>query len=388
MRRAALTGALALATVGCGLLAGLKLPDLVDVDAAPSVPGDAAVAETLLPPCEPKLPAPPGDQGGAEGPRVTFAIEYVASGTVREDAGLLPGGGEASRLCVDPSIDLDGLNTCDSEGGIVTGGSCKGLGPLKCDRKGGGDNAAATLIALYQNGPALDPQDDPNPALRAGRGGILLDLSAYNGKDDDSAVGVALLFAAGVRDIDGGLGAVPRWDGTDVWVAEQRAFIDTEALRYVAREAYVAGGLLVARFENTPFNLGGSGSRLNAREFVVSARVIRKESGEAVRLDKGRIGVRIAIETILDYAGGRLLSGKSLCDPTGNRANLLTTACGLADLSTNLTSPDANAPCDAISYALGFYGVAAMRAPRPAAFDYDGGAPRACEFPPWPVACP
>ncbi len=387
MRRAALTGALALATVGCGLLAGLKLPELVDVDAALPVTNDAATDGGLLPPCEPKIPPPPLDQGGAEQPRVTFAIEYVASGTVPEDAGTLAGGGEAGRLCVDPAIDLDGLNTCENEGGVVTGGSCKS-GIRQCDRKGGADNAAATLIALYQKGPALDPQDDPNPALREGRGGILLDVSAYNGKDDDNTVGVALLFAAGVRDVDGGLGAVPRWDGTDVWVAEQRSFTDSEVLRYVAREAYVTGGLLVARFENTPFNFGGSGSRLNAREFVVTTRIVRTESGEPVRLDKGRIGVRIAIETILDYAGGRLSAGRSLCDPSGNRAVLVATACGIADLSTNLTAPDANAPCDAISYAVGFYGIAAARESKPAAFDYDGGAPRACEYPPWPVACP
>jgi hypothetical protein len=213
---------------------------------------------------------------------------------------------------------------------------------------------------------------------------MLFELAAYNGKDDDQEVSLALFAAVGVRDpVTSALGKTPVWDGSDIWVGEKESFTDGEKPAFVGA-GYVAGGVLVARFAKAPVTFGNSTVRLSAEEFVVTGLLIRDERGLPMRIDKGRIGMRISLETALDYAGGRLADGKPLCDPTGLRQQVITLACGAADLAADPRVNDPNVPCGALSYAMGFYASGAKRAERPSPEEFDAGNRTPCQFQPWP----
>ena len=378
-----LAGAAALAAlVHCEGFAGLALPDFVDADAG----GDGRDAEPSaidagpIDPCSPHVPEPRPSQPGQDVAKATFAIEYLrvaAKSLVAVDE---------SRLCLDPAIDLDGVATGAAlpDGGEV-GGSCRPLAGKTLDTAGGGDNAATKSIAtILGSTPASD--SDPNTATRAGQGGALLELDAYNGLDDDSSVSVSLIYAVGLANDAGGLGGAPRWDGTDDWWADPASFNGNVAPLYSATVAYVSGGILVAHFRNAPISLGGSLTKLRADGVVITARIVRNERNQLRRFDQGRIGARIALDTVFRYLGGREATGKSLCDPSGGRNLVLVACCSSADiLASGKNDPDV--PCDAISYGVGFYATIARREDRPYPVGFDAGTPRECPFPPWPVTC-
>lgn len=370
----------------CELFAGLKLPEQVDGPSdgghadAPSGPGDAGELA-----CSPQLPSIHPTALGPDLGRVVFAVQYVAS-SPNSSAGAQP---DRSRLCPSPAIDIDKVFTCAplDDGGKAPG-SCKPRAKQNCDVAGGGDNAGAAAATLVL-GASPAAGSDPNDQLAHGSGGILIDITNYNGLDDDADLNVAFIFGLGAIDDAGVVGATPRWDGTDTWIAERGSFLSDDQPAYVAREAYVSGGVLVARFQKTPFSYGGSSTRLEAEELVVTGRIVRPAPGaEPTAFDQGRLEARISMDTTFGYAGGRLANGVALCTPdSGVRQGLLVTICSAADLLRTPEAVDPNQPCDAISYAVGFYATRAQRAPRPSKETVDAAPPQGCPFSPWPPSC-
>lgn len=377
-------------SAACEMIAGLSKTTQLDGDAAAALPdaGPTVDAGGMGLACSPKLPDVPVSAIGTDLDRFTFAVHFAGEGSAAtaSDAGLVDG--ERSRLCPRPDIDLDGLETCAKlpDGGRV-GPSCLSLGSA-CDSAGGGDNVGGGAARLLL-GDTPSAANDPNVAFRDGTTGILIEVTGYNGLDDDGDVKVASIFAVGVDDGSGKPGAKPKWDGTDTWIPEAASFVNDDLPTYVAASAFVADGLLVARFRGTPLSLGGATTtRLRAEEIVFTARIVRAGTPAVpVRLDYGRIAARVSLDTAFTYLGGRLSNGVPLCEPP-NRKPIVATVCATADLLKTPGVVDPTAPCDAFSYALGFYAEIARRSARPSAQVFDASLPGHC--PPdasWPPAC-
>jgi hypothetical protein len=235
--------------------------------------------------------------------------------------------------------------------------------------------------------------------LRDGKLGLLVEVSDYNGKDDDGTVTVAFMSAVGVTRADGGLpygdgggGGLPLRDGGDTWAPEARAFITDDRPAYVIKDAFVVGGVLVAPFrQQTPFNIGGSATDIVADEVVITARIVRDEAGVPYRLDQGRVAGRVPASTIWTYAAGRLSGGKSVCDDSSEaavfRAFVTRDICEAFDLASGAGAVRPNEPCDAISFSAGFYAVRAARTSRPVKGPTPNPPPD-CPSKNWPPVCP
>lgn len=387
------------ALVACQVIAGLELPAFVDVDSA-APDGASPEAGALVPlECNPQVPPNPR-RGTGSGPELHFAIEFLdfgfeydgTTGIVRDTSRLCTGTLD-SGVEIDPSVDLDGVSTCTPlvDGG-VQGGSCRAPREEACDPAGGGDNKGLAIGRLAF-GDQPNAASDPNRAAREGRANLMLRVSNYNGQEDDAEVSVGLVQALGLA--SGGklaspdAGLRPAFDGTDEWVADERS-VPAEQQPVVRTDlAYVASGVLVARFKNAAVSFGGSGTDLQADEVVVTGRLVRDAKGVA-RLDRGRIAARLPQETLWRYATGRSLSGDTVCSSAVTRKFALDLVCGSLDLPSGPTAFAPDRPCEAVSFAAGFYAsranLAADRAKGPDAappYSCDGGAftwpPKSCD---------
>ena len=388
------------ALVACQVIAGLELPRFVDLDGAT---GDATTPEagaSLPLECDPRVPPNPR-RGTGTGPDLHFAIEFLdfgfdydaGTGIVRE-TGRLCVGRLDSGAELDPAVDLDGVQTCAplADGG-AQGGSCRAPREEACDPAGGGDNMGLGIASLAF-GDQPNAASDPNRVARDGRANLMLRVSNYNGQEDDAEVSVGLVqvlgLAAGGKLAPADAGLHPAFDGTDEWVADERS-IPSEQQPVVRTDlAYVASGVLVARFKNASVSFGGSGSDLQADEVVVTGRVVRDAAGQVKRLDRGRIAARLPKETLWRYATGRSLSGDTVCSSAVTRKFALDLVCGSLDLPSGASSFAPEAPCEAVSFAAGFYAsranLAADRAKGPDAappYTCDAGAlswpPKSCD---------
>lgn len=363
----------------CQIVAGLEMPALVDpmdggADAAVAVDVDA---------CAPDVPSRKQGPGSPDIEPIVFAVEFLDIATTVER--------KAERLCPGAAIDLDGLDTCAPamapDGGLsVVGNACRGLDSF-CDPEGGGDSALQA-IATGAIGTTPEPDDDPNLQIQRGDIGILLELTNYNGQDDDEKVSLSLIQSAGTTLPDGGFpkpdggGGTPTFEESkDLWVPRAESFFDETAPRYSVTNAYVVGGVLVARFSapDEPLSFGGVATNLYADEVVMTATIVR-EGERPVRLDKGRIALRIPARSVFDYAVSRLIGGDSVCDDTQTGADLRKffgrLVCGGLDLPAEPTVTVTEKLCDAVSYASGFYATRARRTPKTVKLPGDAGPVR------------
>ncbi len=382
------------ALVACQVIAGLELPAFVEADAA--APEAGAEAGAVLGACDPLVPANARRATGGTN-EVHFAAEFFDFGArSEEDGGVIDG--DPTRLCVgkrpdgteiDNALDLDGVQTCAQlpDGGVQAN-SCRARAEV-CDPVGGGDNKGLSL-ATISFGATTNASSDPNVLIRQGRATLLLRLSAYNGRDDDDEVRVGIIQGLGLA-ADGGIaspdsGITPKFDGTDEWVADEKSVPPEQPPRVMAQTAYVVDGLLVARFRGATVSFGGSGTDLTADELVLTGQLVKDGRGQVLRLDKGRLAARLPATTLWKYATGRSLSGNTVCNDPELRKKALDLVCNSLDLPSGdqVFAPDE--PCDAVSYAAGFYATRAnlARDPKPGPdasppFSCTGWPPTSCD---------
>lgn len=352
----AATFALTFALLGgaaCQLVAGLELPVFADgpIGSAPESGVDASDNPAArVDPCAATVPPRGGSAEAADGPPQVFAMEGVD----------FPerGSADTTRLCELSSLNLDGFDTCSD-----AGSACRARAPV-CDAPGGRDGQLAALLTQRVRPAFLG---DANAALRAGAGGVVFEVLAWNGTDDDASIRVAIVGCVGTATEDGGPpgdagGAPPRFEGDDTWVPDVASLNADRTLAIVTSNAYVTGGVLVARFPGPlPVQVGGPLTRLGVSEVVVSARVVRDASGAPWRLDLGRIAGRIEAAEVWKWVAGALASGSlSVCNEAPKalefRDGVVKDVCATFDLAKT-----ADAPCDALSFGVGFYAVRARR---------------------------
>lgn len=319
----------------CAALVGCFLPSYEKVEGTGGAGGAGGeeICPLASPPEAPSNPNPGGE--------VEF---FVATRVVDFGDGHL-----SSR----PGYDLDGVCACCTG---CTGELC--VAPMgttleSCDAVSGLPNDGRdNNIAKYLAGLAGTPLEELRSSAAsqlADRGdwGVVLRVTQYNGDPDDGQVSVSVYNSRGTP-LD------PLWDGSDPWELRSDSLgglggVDDALFR--ADDAYVTGGVLVARFTQ-PVSLALPKNFVLPLEGAVLQALIGKDAQDNFALQDGVLGGRVRITDALSALGGMRDSGfPVVCRDTPDYALLYKDPlCAHRD-ETTVSLP---APCDAISFGMSF----------------------------------
>gem|GEM_PF-2648587 len=382
MRIGPLHAALALALgAGCTLLYDAGDFEAGQRDAGAPAEDASTAADARPDPCEHALPPSRPDAADVPGGlSLTFALSHLA---------LVSGNGDRV------GFDLDGVCTCDERPGTARAGAstCAPRRPEEplCDRPGGRDNGAAAVFAkLIPDRAEAGVDVGFDIGVREGVGGVLVELGEYSGAASDPSVFVAFYDSPGLdppSDCDGGTRGDagvngegkhrPAWGGCDAWRLGEGALLGARP-RTFTRDAWVAGGVLVARFTTLGIRIGATEAILY--DAILSATLERPAPPGQPRLTGGVLAGRALGAEILRVFGEQVVLGRPLCLDAVSSTIFRAAACATLDLGS---SPDAAAPCDSMSFTVEVAGGLARKgtiAPSAPAKSLcaDAGAPPTC----------
>ncbi len=294
---------------------------------------------------------PASDDPGVDAGDLTFAVRQFD----------FPSDGGASR-----GFDLDRACTCPGPGSCVPP---KGAGPM-CDDDAGRDNSGGQLLTQFTSfATSYNPQK-LNQRMQAGEFGLLVRIRNYNGAPNDTSVEAALYISNGTEpQVDGGPPKTPAFDGTDVWTVDPRSLLGGIAPPYIPQPnsvdtaAYVRDGVLVASLANADLELAaGSGLaslKVNMSGVVVTGKVVQKNGVWSISegVLTGRWPSRKFLTSIQSIKVP--LTDEYLCGDSGTYASIKALICKNLDIVSSPQNDNTNAPCDALSLALGFEAVGA-----------------------------
>ena len=301
-----------------------------------------------------KAPAPPpaATEGAPLGPLVTAmsSLAVVGGPNVPAPAGL----------------DLDEQCTCPGPASCSTSPD-----RTTCDDGGGIDNGLGGIFAkLKDNGfPLAD--DLLQKGLAAGLFGVLFRIGGYSGKPDDPQVVVEMLNAVAANE---GGGGVPKFDGTDQWTLDSASFVNGRTVA-LTLDAYVTRGVLVAHFLKLipKLRINPSPSTtllldLELDDVTLMGEIAPVGTGGATLKNAQLLGRSPVSSWLLQVQrAGQCASSDAFL---AFRKEL----CDLRDLAGRSALDNTDAPCAAISVAIGFASVAASTASERAAIE----SPSAC----------
>jgi hypothetical protein len=194
---------------------------------------------------------------------------------------------------------------------------------------------------------------------------ILLRVRGYSGDANDDQVEVSLYYAPGLSPReDGGLDLL--WDGKDRWAASPDCLLpptdgstpSVDQPRFVDDHAYVTNGVLVSRLQEGLWQ--GTSDLPEPTRHVVIAGALTQNDGGLWQMTNATIGFAVALKDYLFNTawfpwgpGGAY----QLCQaPTYYPLQVMNT-CAIADIAFDSSSP--TAPCDAISFGIGFDAIQA-----------------------------
>ncbi len=270
--------------------------------------------------------------------------------------------------------DLDGRCTCRG-----AGSSCQRPAfatATDCDGPGGVDNAGARLFALVA--PFAKDLSSAYQSELADKGGwsLLVRVSEYNGKANDSAVRTALYPSPGIEaDPCWPPGMAPVWDGNDPWPIDVASLedpaggagggaggdpgacegvlgYDYDKPRYVDTKAYVTGGVLVASLPELGLVLSGDTKTTVVKLTAGFATGRLQKSAVGWRITDGVLAGRWPTKEIFAAIGGLVSNGGPVCTDDGVYSALKQKACTFVDIASALGGPTTE--CDALSLAMGF----------------------------------
>jgi hypothetical protein len=235
------------------------------------------------------------------------------------------------------------------------------------DGAGGIDNAFGGVIQQLRNAAPDDFSSDIyTRELLGGLANLAVHVTGYDGQPDDDDVQVSLLTTAYFQAyLDGG--AMPGWDGRDVFPIDSRSVINDDVNSPTATNlhAYVTGDLLVADLGSIdePMIIGLSSAvqtRLSLR--LDSATLMCTLS--ATNVGAWGYGMRSCIlaglwnaddllhqlSALPDFSD--LQNPRSLCTDSASYQTLKSVVCLAADVTTGSAGP--RAPCEAVSFGMRF----------------------------------
>lgn len=302
------------------------------------------------------LSAPPRPAASTEGPDTDDRLYALRDALLNQD-------GERWRAI---GLDLDGRDTQRPEFDVECTPPDTESEP-EVDGENGIDNAFShRLFPLLQLAlPGLEASVQDSQA--AGIGALLLQVSGYNGTDDDPRINVSFTQSAGGTSsesaavgfndfdlVDGDAPAPsPEWDGNDRWWARNDGFFSGEEDQPLIRDdnAYVSGGFLVMRLPERAEFLFFTGTEIGARVRLTDATVIvdlrEGEDGRAV------VAGRWSILDLLDTG-----ENIGICMGSEERRIVDSQLLVIADVRSTAGSGGDGVECDAISIGVTFRAVA------------------------------
>lgn len=381
--------ALALATLSCQLLLGLEEPS----GTAEAPPPEEDAGEDPADPCDHALaPEPPAKDDDLD----TKGTYWFAAQSV-----IVP----LSQTDGPPGFDLDDACTCKPD--RRDGGPSCVSSKTACDLdRGIDDSLGATLAEVSRFSPAGDAIKPVNQDLQQGSRTLLVYLTDYNGKANDTDVRVAFVNSGGLYTNVGCDGAArplevtygdvnddhtprgkdryrPAFDGCDHWAPEEGSFGTSGRAPSILTKGYVSDHRLVVRVDEVATAIFGNRATIHSVLFVAKI----AGEGSPLRLE-GVLAGRMPFEDLVQSLGGNQ-SGEGYDDGGYPAAceqgfwGLLAVPrlCAARDIMAASSEDFLGRPCDAVSINLGFVMVEA----RLAEFDFTNkGQKKSCP----PVACP
>jgi len=228
-----------------------------------------------------------------------------------------------------------------------------------CDDARGLDNGTGVALSRVSSFAAAAISSPVlNAGATAGAWSLLVRVRGYAGGPDDDKVEVAVYETPG-RPLD-----PPLWNGADVWPIANTSVLpgsmSPDAPLLVDANAYVRGGILVARLPSLHLLFFGADSRLsfNLASVILSARV--EPSGGGYALVEGTIAGRWSLpEVFATLSDFRFNGDEKLCRADIAYLQLKDIFCSAVDIALE---PEAGVPgedggvpaCDAISFGIRF----------------------------------
>lgn len=286
--------------------------------------------------CRPRRPParPEVDSGG--GPTLVWAlrdIEFDQSGERWAELG----------------YDIDGACTSDQ-----TTASCvppSGLA-ARVDGPDGVDNVLGQSLfpPVLQYLPALQVNGRRDQA--AGAGAIVLMVKGYSGARDDRFVDAFITISVRAEAADEA--ATPRWDGSDTFYGSAGNFVDGQPERPMIRDraAYVRDRVLVMAIpDGASIRLPWSESRL---DLVMQGGQLTGTIEPGGALSAARLSGRMTLNDI-----DQSLTAAGMCPGSSERIAVDQLLEGMTDVTDHPANDGLDLPCSALSFSLGFRGVAA-----------------------------
>lgn len=262
--------------------------------------------------------------------------------------------------------DLD--NHCTGDDASTTNApSCTSSTPLEqADGDGGIDDAFQKSLQTNPNGSFVDDVLSAN--ARTGRYTLLVQLTQWNGQDDDNSVNVALIASSGLQCVqqsdcvdagdDAGPTFLPQWNGLDVWTytdeTRQNELIPSSTVGVPvvsnrAHHGYITRGHLVVR-DGVDLEMGFNATSITLTSPIITADVVHADGG--VVLQNGIVTGASRIENTIKFLKRSLVPqlGIPSCKLGSVFSTFKTQLCQFSDIRVD---GDAGA-CDAFSVAFGF----------------------------------
>ena len=288
-------------------------------------------------------PDPPATSTGGGGIEFVVAVKQIDFGDVA---------GNPKEV----GYDLDARCTCQGQGDACLREEAWATVVDACDGPQGRDNAAGALFSKLS--PLLTDfgSDDWSQGATEGDWSILLRVRGYNGTPDDDQVRLDWFVPHDFWVDKGDDSIQPAWDGNDVWPIRESSVVDPDAgaqsleePRFYDPHAYVTGGMLVASFPESAFQV----SDKYLLDFVgsfITARVVETSGGW--ELQEGLLASRWKTASILGQLGRVVILGMSVCTDHPTYEGLKSQICSYSDIYSGVGTP--TTPCDSISAGMAF----------------------------------
>jgi hypothetical protein len=239
-----------------------------------------------------------------------------------------------------PGFDLDRVCTCEDAAPT----SCTPVGKVECDAPGGRDNVLAALAATFST-PDFDFAKATNARIDGGET-LIVEITRYNGEDDDGSVDVAVNATLGALGATDDERVAPRFDETDRWALDKASGRQTGT-------AWVVGRKLVAEM-NGPVTLGFD-VRLTFNQATITGDIVPRGDGRWT-LQNVVVGGRWPRNDALQSLGRQHAPNSTvpLCETQGGIgavvwATLMSTICASADIARVPAQDRSGGPCEALS---------------------------------------
>lgn len=311
--------------------------------------------------------------------------------------------GEQHDEDVGPTVGYDLDKECTCLGGVP---SCQPVGAMAndCDGPGGRDNAVARLfknLGLFESEQFNSTHQSSE--AESGEFSILVRVLDYNGQPNDTSVGVIVYSSPGL-DKDPCLSSPqPQWDGSDEWPVDALTLeepaaggggaggmgigggggcgaagpsapgYDVDAPRFASAQAFVSDGVLVADLPSSAliFSSNTGATEINLVGGFLTGRLVEESGGWAIH--EGIITGRWALSELFEIVGKIEQNNVPICKDHPLYEPIKSVLCNFPDITSTVSG--AAAPCDALSFGMGFEAEPAQLG---IVVDADSGVPSTC----------